>query len=105
MLEKEADHLATSVGPTWGSVRSGRTAAGPGVAGPVKNPLFYQRSSRLIFLNDTGVTHSSGCLTASDGGREIRGRFCLGDDLITIQGVYDSVSVTVKHDSRNTGAG
>ena len=72
------------------------------MAGSVKNPLFYQRSSQLIFLNDTGVTHTSRCLTASDGGQEIRRRFCLGNDLIPIRGVYDRVTVTVKHDGWNT---
>jgi hypothetical protein len=104
MLEEEAHHLATSVGPAWLGVRSGTAAAGPGVAGSVKNPLLYQRSPTLIFLNDAGVTHSSGCLTAGDGGPEIRGRFCLGDDLIPIDGAYDRVTVTVKHDGRNAAA-
>jgi hypothetical protein len=52
MLEEEAHHLATSVGPAWLGVRSGRAAAGPSMTGSVKNPLLYQRSSALIFLNE-----------------------------------------------------
>lgn len=64
MLEEEPHHLATGVGPAWLGMRSGRTAAGPGVAGSVENPLLHKRSPTLIFLNDAGVTHSSGCLTA-----------------------------------------
>ena len=105
MLEEEAHHLATGVGPAWLGVRSGGATAGPRVAGPVQDPLLQNRSPALIHLNRAGVTHSSGCLTASDGDPKIRRRLRLGNDLIPVDGVNDHVAVTVKHDGRHSAAG
>src|SRR5690348_13407787 len=105
VLEEEAHHLPTGVGPAWLGVRSGRATSGPCVAGSMQDPLLQNPSPAVIHLNGAGVTHPSGCLTAGDGDPKIGRSLCLGNDLIPVDGVDDHVAVTVKHDGRRGAAG
>jgi hypothetical protein len=42
VLEEEANHFATGVGPAWIRVGSGRAPTGPCVATPVKDPVLQR---------------------------------------------------------------
>jgi hypothetical protein len=102
VLEEEAHHLATGVGPVGLGVRSLSAPAGPCVAGSVKDPLLQHRSPAFVRLNGAGVLYPAQSLAAADGSPEIRSSLRLGNDLIAVDGVDGRVAVTVEHDGRNS---
>ena len=71
MLEEEAHHLATGVRPAWLRVRPGHAAAGPCVAGSVKNPLLEHGTLALVGLNGAGVADPARSLAMADDGPQI----------------------------------
>src|SRR5690606_241293 len=103
VLEEEAQHLPRGIRSAGIGVRAGRTAARPGMAGAVDDPLFEDRLSVRVGVEGAAVAMSAGHLAVLHRDSQVSDRGCPGlrDDLIAVARVYRAVLIAVEYDRRD----
>src|SRR6185437_374511 len=103
LLEEEAQHLPGGVGPPRIGVGPRRTAARPGMAGGMDDPLLQDRPPALIVLHGAAVGMPPGYLTMLHTELQVwrGGLLRPSDDGVTIAGMHGGVLIAMEHDRRN----
>src|SRR6266851_4733227 len=105
-LDEESEHLPRGVGPPRIGVGAGGTAARPGMAGSVDDPLLEDRPPARIDMDRAAVGVPAGHPTVLHCCLHIRGHGVprLRDDLIAVARVHRGILIAMEHDRRDVAA-
>src|SRR5258707_9385353 len=106
VLDEESEHLPRGVGPPRIGVGAGGTAARPGMAGSVDDPLLEDRPPARIDMDRAAVGVPAGHPTVLHCCLHIRGHGVprLRDDLIAVARVHRGLLIAMEHDRRDVAA-
>src|ERR1700723_3881146 len=98
MRQEEADHLPAGVGSARVRVGAVDTAAGPGMARAVKDPLLKDLPAGVVELDLASVGHAAWRLAVRHRLGQHRILRCLGDDVVAVARVDGPVGIAMEND-------
>ena len=99
MIEKEPQHLSRRIWPARVRVGARCTAAGPGVAASMHDPLLQHRRPTIVCMEGAREPASAiRCLAVFHRGPQVAGgRTGLRQDILAVAGVHRRVPIGVEH--------